>query len=751
MKKLDVREQIVTNYKNTKNDFWASLDAGKNSIVCPCCGSHMSLQFSRSYRLMLTREASMHINQQLAFYRSMIMATERMLKRHNSTIYSNNVKRTPFPVDESLISPTGEFANNRGKETRHLLDLLDLEKIDKIILEKVPRIGEDDEKFQKLTAHDLLQLIQLPTLAAGLNTIALDQMSSDEVFLHCKPSDFLDAIKSPDVDGKNSRPNSGRSTVFSYLRSKFPYYTDYCGRVAASGSDPDGYILRALAILILYFGHEHEFNESQPRIDEFTLGTYAQLRSWQSLGELLSSYYYVSSLQGIYPDFTSYVQNLGGEEADLSDSFKLGGSDNWDKFCRLRDKIPQFEDVVLYTVDFACAGRAASIPEGATVIVRRDNQKMTPRIQEEIKSSIESYVCGWIPKEEKTESLLLVGGTASSKTTLLQSTIVQVKRAAANLGMVFDTRSPLSNLLMHHYEERYDRGDWYGSTEKGSRISIQISLRQADRPGNTFHLVVNDIAGERFEEMLMAERDYAVIQSPLSYARHIIFLFDLVAWRQLGALLQDSSDSGSWADVIAESSRQAGVGRAVADTRDLLIKLVDRLVASSGTRQLPVDRSFIFVIPKCDLYTQEGMFLHGWVNNLAKSGYLKRTGTGEDSFFMSTWKFKSGDCDNYFEAALSAINEMSQQASSAIKTLAKQLDGAEAGVSADRVALNVASMLTYLEKTFADVKVVPVSALGKNPKSDGDPSAGFSMKATPLFCEALLLLPMIKMGAIQSD
>ncbi len=741
-------------YTNTKDDFWLSLDAGKDAIVCPCCGSHMSLQFSSSYRLMLTRDASVHLNQQLAFYRSIIMAVERALKRHNSTVFSNLVKGTSFPIDDRLISPKGEFKNPRGEAVRNLLFRLDLETLDEII-SKFPKLHDNDEKAKKLSSQDLLQLIQLPTLAAGLNIIAFDQPTTEAIFAKYKPDDFLDILdKLSDSASQDKETWPENNPVFSHLLEKFPYFLHYCKK-ASSEKDGNDCILRALAILILYFGHEAN-EASIPDLKEFTFGTYAQLRNWHSLGELLSSYYFVSALQDIFPEFSQYIQKLDEEQRlTIADNLKLGSFDNVQKFQSWKKEIPEFQQVVLYTVDFACSGKSASIPEDASIVVRRKNTRMERKIQEEISGMIESEVCGWIPKEKTTESLLLVGGTASSKTTLLQSTIVQVKRAAAKLGMVLETSSPLSSILLHYYEQRFDMGNWDGATESGDRTSIQISLRQANDPNKVFNLVINDIAGEHFEEMLMVEKDYNVIQSPLSYARHIIFLFDLIAWRQLGALLQDTDDKGDWEKIINERNRQEKVGRSVADSRDLLIKLVARLVTASGERTLPINRSFILVIPKSDLYIQEGMFLNGWVNNLTQKGYLKRLGDDDAAPYMSTWEFDRKDSEDDFLAALNGIELMSKLASDAIKNLSKQQQKEkEISVSAERVALNIAAILTYLEHTFNDVKVVPVSALGRAPENarEGDNAAsGFTVKAIPLFCEALFLLPMVKMGTSQKE
>ena len=106
-------------------------------------------------------------------------------------------------------------------------------------------------------------------------------------------------------------------------------------------------------------------------------------------------------------------------------------------------------------------------------------RKKISLIKDEVE--VEAEICGWLPKEEPTESLLLVGGTASSKTTLLQATIVQVKRAAAKLKMIFEPCSPLSKMLLDYYEQHYDDGKWSGATETGSRTSLQLKIVSGSR------------------------------------------------------------------------------------------------------------------------------------------------------------------------------------------------------------------------------------------------------------------------------
>lgn len=52
-------------YRNTKEDFWNTLDQQHGSIICPCCGREMSLQYSTSYRLKFTPNTCSIMNHQV--------------------------------------------------------------------------------------------------------------------------------------------------------------------------------------------------------------------------------------------------------------------------------------------------------------------------------------------------------------------------------------------------------------------------------------------------------------------------------------------------------------------------------------------------------------------------------------------------------------------------------------------------------------------------------------------------------------
>jgi hypothetical protein len=305
-------------------------------------------------------------------------------------------------------------------------------------------------------------------------------------------------------------------------------------------------------------------------------------------------------------------------------------------------------------------------------------------------------------------------------------------------------------MLLGHFEQEYDAGNWKGATENGCRTSIQIALQKSGNPESEYYLVINDIAGERFEEMLRKEKEYNEIQAPLAQANNILFLYDLIAWRQLIALLkksqsrdvsQDKKD-GLEMSILKEYDRQAAKGRAITDSYTLLIGLIDRIKSTNVNEKL-IDRTFILSIPKCDLYTGDGMFLSKWIKDLKTKNYVYNI---ENTIYTSSWDFPEIEKDNVFDTALNRIREISDMASDAIKDLARSKEKNQATkVLAEQIAENVDSTLVLLEKTFKEVKVIPVSALGQSPEPNDDAEKAFHVKPNPLFSEALFLLPMINM------
>ena len=335
-----------------------------------------------------------------------------------------------------MISPKGLFQSIGGEETTKVTAALDLEKLDEIV-EKWPKLKETSENRKFPSSQTLLEVIQYPPLAAGINTVAFDQLITESTLLKYSPAEFWEFLKKGET--KNDSIDDEKYVVFTYLKEKFPRCLDYL--LKSSLEDSDDCIFRILGNLILYFGHGAK-ESTISDLKEFSFGTYARLRTSQTLGELLTSYYYVTMIVKMFPDYAEYV--MGQRESPTPsrdfDDLKVGAFDNAQKFQDWKESIPQFENVFLYTVDFACSGTKATIPLDAKIVSRRKGERKERLIEEEIKSMVESKYCGWTPKENSTESLLLFGGTAAGKTTLLQSTIIQVKRAAANLGMIFDVQ-----------------------------------------------------------------------------------------------------------------------------------------------------------------------------------------------------------------------------------------------------------------------------------------------------------------------
>lgn len=727
-------------YRNTKEDFWNTLDQQHGSIICPCCGREMSLQYSTSYKLKFTPNTCSIMNHQLELYKQTILMIEDSLRRHNSREISYHSKDTCYFVDSGNIQPDGSINSPIAEKVSKFIGELNMEKINEVVSD-VPRLSAFEEK--KYTGEKFLRIFEPPHLNGGLIDLTFEQPKVDKLLTIEVPAIYI-ISKLNDTDCEK---NHKGDVILEQLRRRLPVIMEYCQKIALYDKDKNATesLSKLIAILEIYFG-DTEGADSDLIVEKFSFGNYSIFRDWKTLALLLKSSYFISKLKSQFSSYCSFVEQ-NAEEAqkdidEIADTLCLGSNTNKAKLDNLLQHVEGLKDVILYMADFVCAGTPATIPSDAAYIRRFHNQKKLSYIKDEVE--VEAEICGWLPKEEPTESLLLVGGTASSKTTLLQATIVQVKRAAAKLNMIFEPCSPLSKMLLDYYEQHYDEGKWSGATETGSRTSLQLKLFQAEEPSKVSYLVINDIAGEKFEEMLQKETNFEEIESPLANANNIIFLFDLVAWRHLMTLINDGS-TNEWKDVKKQKDNHAESGRGCMDSHDLLIHFISKLKQMHGNKGELIDRTFMLVIPKADLYIGEGMFLRQWIDKLVKNKFLGQVESDGAGKYMTTWEFPNEKGSNKFTIALNAIQNMSQLAEEAIKEVAKgQEEESEAAISEQRIAQQVDATLLYLQKTFKDVKVVPVSALGQNPEIETEASNEFKCKATPLFCEALLLLPIIK-------
>lgn len=422
-------------YQNTKKDFWNSLDSNVASIVCPCCGSKMSLQYSASYRLKFTEKASQILNDQLSKYRQTIFTVEKVLQRFKSPAFSNSAKSSSYIYNEAILSFEGLYGTDAAIFFRSYVKDFDIEHFDDIA-RKFPLIKdlENIETKKKLSSQQLLQFFQPPHISCALIDLTFDQ----PIIEHLLTKDIipLDLLK---LLQNNNASNSNDKLKYTYtkIQKQFPCIIKYCQLISKGETENElDSLLRILAILTVYFGDSDGEKGSSISIPRFTFGAYSQFRNWSSLEKCLSSYFYINSLQGVFPDFCEYMQSKKiekdkalSEDKAHENKFVLGSMNNVENFNLLKDNVPDFEKVLFYTVDFACTGTPVSIPEKATISIRQNNARLDILVKDQIKNTIEEEVCGWTPKEQCTESLLLMGGTASGKTTLLQSTIVQVKRA----------------------------------------------------------------------------------------------------------------------------------------------------------------------------------------------------------------------------------------------------------------------------------------------------------------------------------
>lgn len=431
-------------YQNTKEDFWNTLDQQHGSIICPCCGREMSLQYSTSYKLKFTPNTCSIMNHQLELYRQTVIMIEDSLRRYNSREINYHSKETCYFIDSNNLQHDGSINSPIATRISEFIEELNMEKIDEVIRE-VPLLSSLEDK--KYSSEKFLRIFEPPHLNGGLIDLTFEQPKVDKLLTIEVPAIYIiNKLK-----GIESEDNPKGNIILKQLEQKLPTIIEYCKKLSLCENDKNATasLSKLIAILEVYFG-DTEGSASNLVIERFSFGNYSIFRNWKTLAMMLKSSYFISKLKKQFNEYCTFCEQNTEETQKIidkiADTLCLGSNDNKAKLDNLLQCVDGLKEVILFMVDFVCAGTPATIPVDATYVRRFHNQKKTSFIKEEVE--IEAEICGWLPKEEPTESLLLVGGTASSKTTLLQATIVQVKRAAAKLNMIFEPCSPLSRMLL---------------------------------------------------------------------------------------------------------------------------------------------------------------------------------------------------------------------------------------------------------------------------------------------------------------
>ena len=165
-------------YRNTKEDFWNTLDQQHGSIICPCCGREMSLQYSTSYRLKFTPNTCSIMNHQLELYRQTIFMIENSLRRHNSREINYYSKDTCYSVDQENMQSDGSINSPIAEKVSKFIGELNMEKIDDVVRD-VPRLSAFEER--KYTGEKFLRIFEPPHLNGGLIDLTFKQTEKERL------------------------------------------------------------------------------------------------------------------------------------------------------------------------------------------------------------------------------------------------------------------------------------------------------------------------------------------------------------------------------------------------------------------------------------------------------------------------------------------------------------------------------------------------------------------------------------------
>jgi hypothetical protein len=749
--------------RNTLSDFWGTMADDALPITCPACGNAMSLGNEASYRLIIKSDLISILNGHLDCARLYFTMVDNEILRYFSKLGVSFDISTPVFPSSPDIDPTGSYQGDAASATRlfaeahsehklsfHVPGVLQVieKKVNHEVIEKLIGLYIDP----KITGNILEILLSQPSVFEWFRTVDVSINSEDHrnVIKNILPglAETLERIASISQDIQ--LPEKDLQKIHDNLNKLIKL-----GILLLGHSDDS--VLRSFNLV----STEIQANTSTLNITTdvpYYLQSGSIFTGWKQLGSFITNLARINGMNEYGAKLKSFLKSEykideileSLKNHKIGQQFEPGKSLN-DAHIKHKD----LSDIIKWCVEPACAGKPTSIPREAKIKRIVGNELKEETVDEITKDQLARKVCAWTPKEEPTLSILLIGGTGSSKSAITQSALVNIKRRGSTLGFDFMPTTPLDEVLATFYEDFYDGKEFPSATKAGSRSSLGFTLLESSNPGKRIHVIVNDIAGEQFERILLEGKPDAVIDGCFRSADQIVFIFDLVFWRQLSV----SATSSEWAPVWEQKNKLQSDGRGLVDTHNLFLSVSNKLEQSypkSTDGKPPIKRGLTVLIPKCDFYIQDNMFLKEWHEALIKSDYLAKVENtdSDDSYESAWWKAirhhqnASKPEEHRHELALSVIDDISDQAVKSIQTLHQTMgtdaNNADAG---NLAALINNSLIEHAQKRFETFKMMPVAAIGSDPlKLEVNKSSRGKIKAgvvSPLFPEAVFLLPVL--------
>lgn len=734
---------------NTLKDFYkTALPEFNEPIICPACGAHMSIKEPSSYKMVLNKKARVELDACLRKYATYLESLEFRMMLHNlEGVRSLALEDCPY---KRLAELNPGLANGVFKDTDGALavnkifsDSLDYFEENRVkqlpLVKDIKNSTDNDESRKKMLIRHAVDVLNVdPSIG-----VAVDLVFSQEYV-----AKWVQKTNMSFRDGLNDLCQEISPTWHDYLKA----LEKYDDKVILEK------VLRVRYVIAILRGHCTKNNDfalrQQGDNDENNNVLLRPLNIQQNYAYRLPNKTYVSI------DMLRYLLL----SPILLDNPKIGFNEDLRREIRKKDsKEVREEKKETSAFSFVNELNHDRTDDTKRVLVDEkiidrfsdllfkwvENEPEISKVVDFACSNTENGIsCEWMPKRDKTHSVVLLGSPGTSKSTALLTGITMFYQNAAAIGAEVKFVTPEDNDKIDALIRRYWDGWLPQATPVGERTSIELTV--AFHEGgveNKSNYVFIDVAGQRVVKCVTKDGTESALLGILKNAETIVFFYDFTIERQIHEKLTAAALGDVWKplkehkDSVSEHRKgEDKGGKSTVDISQdqLLRQLIDDLQSQATADDLISNKNFIFVVPKSDMFysdnvaEKERFFLTDY---FVKSRDFKLV---RPSINVPKEEFKQDDMGHYWtqigadlflngkntqvnniETQEYVIRQLSQLCKKCILNLGNSVSeksGEDEDIYGVKGALNryIDTLVNTIERTFNNSYFLAISAKGSN-------------------------------------
>jgi hypothetical protein len=673
---------MIMALKNTVQDYLQTIHNDSPGITCPACGSILGIRRQGSTEMILTENARLELDGNVASYRLYLEKLELVFAQRN-IYYKAYAGNYPFARELKHYqrhSDTIEF--NRGGKYKGIAAEAVIDQLIKELdfFEWIENFYSFPKRLDGLTlesqeAQAIFQKVR-DVLLGGFEPRSIIGPLVDLLFDQKYVSDWREKIIN----------SVEREKFQQFLRETCPATQWYLETLSdinhnLSKTHPEANqwkfdrtieegITRVQFILAVLLGHRSQSTDvylnaiNVKKDNPFSLPRKTVVYP-KHLHDLLQSDVVLGNPQIGFSQ--NLLANLRKEIPTLlQDSNAFQPRTKEDERLTFENILNQLRNEVYKIVHFSCTGPVSKrldsdsqkgmeeSPQSPLDNARQQAEKESGN-QSELENVFRSYLpietmCGWYPKLEETHSVILLGSPGTSKSTTMLTGFTTFYDNIFALGATISFDSPEDEAMMKHLNEDFWAGKMPKPTKKGERTTIKLSVEFPQQGYPRTNFVFTDIAGEVMAKSLSEEGSDPAVLRILKNAETVIFFFDISIEPSIRKKLTEGDD-GTWSLIetnfgrvrerrLNDDKTERSHSSADISQLQLLQRLIKDLREQKGINALRDGINFVCIIPKMDLFANETnnerFFFTNFLKDLKQRDILVQSNRGRhDESFSS--------------------------------------------------------------------------------------------------------------------